>query len=85
LDYDSGDSTICCHRDEGYASAIIQVLGLCSRFPGRTKWVIGYHNRCEYTIAHIFACDSKEEAIKRVKKEMTKLRKLLKIRKIQTA
>jgi len=83
--YDSGDSVVCCHRDEGWVSAIIDILGLCHKFPSRTKWVIGFHDHCEYTYAHVFACDSEEEATKRVKKEATRLRKLLKVQEVQTA
>lgn len=85
VEYDSGDTVVCCHRDEGYVSAIIDVLGVCAKFPDRRKWVLGFHDQCEYTYAHIFACDSIEEAVKRVKKEATRVRKLLRVNKIHAS
>lgn len=76
----SGDEIIVCDRDEGYLTCITDVLGLCARFPGRRKWVVGMTDGSGYLLAYIFAEDSVRAATARIRRETAAMGKALRAR-----
>lgn len=69
-DYAIGDSIVCCHNDEGYFSAILQVLAVAANNPGRKAWAIGFIDEgAGLPIACVIAADTMAAAMQRIEKD----------------
>jgi hypothetical protein len=72
------DEVIVCDRDEGYLSAILHVLGVCAKNPGRKRWVLGFAETMGYSECHLFAVNSVQAANGKIRKKLVEVRKMKK-------
>lgn len=73
-----GAFTIMHNHDSDLLCTMMEVVGMCVKHPDRKTWFIGTGECLDLAVFYWFPTDSIEEATALVKKDCTRLRKLIK-------